>query len=48
MFGEGFKLLQHNDHIMRENIRNPSPVVNIRHEWGSKDLIILDQRFGGK
>lgn len=45
--GPGYNFWVHNIKLLKANIASKDPVTNKEHEWGSSDLIVLDETYGG-
>lgn len=44
--GPGYNFWVHNMQILKANIASKDPVTNKDYEWGSSDLIVLDETYG--
>jgi len=45
--GAGYNFWVHNMRLLKANLASQDPVANKSHDWGSADLITLDETYGG-
>jgi glycosyltransferase involved in cell wall biosynthesis len=45
--GAGYHFWVHNITLLKENLASKDPVTNKGHDWGSANLITLDETYGG-
>lgn len=46
--GLGYNLWVHNFSLMQDNLVKGDPVANQGYDWGSSDLTIIDETYGGR